>query len=105
MLSGRQAEVRTVNIHNQVQALRENFAILNYLAVLKIVKKHDKRFVDTAIARTMVPTMLSMSFLRMSGRIRGAKPVRGKNTRTVHAFFPAALLCVCCACVDQIPSP
>ena len=49
-----------------MKALRD-FAILNYLAVLKIVKKHDKRFVDTVIARTMVPTMLTMSFLRMTG--------------------------------------
>jgi len=35
--------------------------------VLKIVKKHDKRFLKAQIARTMVPTMLSMAFLQMKG--------------------------------------
>lgn len=38
--------------------------------MLKIVKKHDKRFIKAQIARTMVPTMLSMAFLQMKGITR-----------------------------------
>jgi len=72
-----------------VERLRD-FAILNYLAVLKIVKKHDKKYTDNQLARTTVPTMLSMPFLRMKGlqaiisglrEDYGVKPLENMATR------------------------
>ena len=48
----------------ETQMLSE-FGLLNYLALLKILKKHDKCFPSSKLTPTVVPTVLASHFLQM----------------------------------------
>lgn len=57
-------------------AVLSDFGILNYLALLKILKKHDKLFPDTKLTPAVVPLVLASEFLQQEPLYRLAEKIQ-----------------------------